>query len=174
VAACALVALSGRITPALAAEPDRSGPADRIERLEQRLNELAQRQEQMMRHLSAQQEQQPPMAAPSRRNLRPPMAAQGRPGIAQPMPPLGGPELAGLPTPVGPGPEAARHHKDLAGFLKLCFLVAILFNILVAIWIFTDIRRQGQGSGIFIALALLAGVPAAIIYAIVRIGDKKA
>ena len=52
-------------------------------------------------------------------------------------------------------------------------LVGFIFNILVAVWIFTDIRKRGEGSGLFIALALLAGIPAAIIYAIVRIGDKK-
>jgi hypothetical protein len=57
--------------------------------------------------------------------------------------------------------------------VKLCLLVAFIFNILLAIWIFTDIRKRGEGSGIFIALALLAGIPAAIIYSIVRIGDKK-
>jgi hypothetical protein len=48
----------------------------------------------------------------------------------------------------------------------------IVCNILLAIWIFTDSRKRGEGSGIFIALALLAGVPAAIIYSLVRIGDK--
>jgi len=42
-----------------------------------------------------------------------------------------------------------------------------------AIWIFTDIRKRGEGHGIFVALALLAGIPTAIIYALVRIGDKK-
>jgi preprotein translocase subunit SecY len=57
--------------------------------------------------------------------------------------------------------------------VKLCLLVAFVFNILLAIWIYTDIRKRGEGSGIFIALAILAGIPAAIIYAIVRIGDKK-
>jgi hypothetical protein len=44
---------------------------------------------------------------------------------------------------------------------------------LAAIWIYTDIRKRGEGPGIFIALALIAGVPAALIYAVVRIGDKK-
>ena len=53
------------------------------------------------------------------------------------------------------------------------FLVALVFNILAAIWIYTDIRKRGEGPAIFIALALIAGVPAAIIYALVRIGDKK-
>ena len=43
----------------------------------------------------------------------------------------------------------------------------------LAIWIFTDIRKRGEGSGIFVAIALVAGIPAAIIYALVRIGDKR-
>jgi hypothetical protein len=51
--------------------------------------------------------------------------------------------------------------------------VWLVCNVLLASWIFTDIRKQGQGHGIFIALALLAGFPAAILYAVVRIGDKK-
>jgi len=63
---------------------------------------------------------------------------------------------------------------DLAGLVKLCLLVAFVFNILLAVWIFTDIRRPGEGSSIFIVLALLAGIPAAIIYSLVRIGDKRA
>ncbi len=67
----------------------------------------------------------------------------------------------------------AKPAKKIADLVKLCFLVAFIFNILLAIWIFTDIRKRGEGSGIFIALALLAGIPAAIIYSLVRIGDKK-
>ena len=52
-------------------------------------------------------------------------------------------------------------------------VVWLVCNVLLAAWIFTDIRKQGQGHGIFIALALLAGFPTAILYALVRIGDKK-
>lgn len=77
----------------------------------------------------------------------------------------------GLPTP--PHPQAARAAKSVKDFLGLVFLVCIVSNILLAIWIFTDIRKRNEGSGIFIALALVAGVPAAIIYALTRIGDKK-
>ncbi len=71
-------------------------------------------------------------------------------------------------------PMSAKARHDLHGLLCLIFLGAIIFNILLAIWIFTDIRKRGEGSGIFIALALVAGIPAAIIYTLVRIGDKKA
>jgi hypothetical protein len=67
----------------------------------------------------------------------------------------------------------ARPGKKIADMLGLILLVAFVFNVLVAIWIYNDIRKRGEGPGIFIALALLAGVPAAIIYALVRIGDRK-
>ena len=43
----------------------------------------------------------------------------------------------------------------------------------MAIWIYTDIRKRGEGSAIFIAMALVAGIPAALIYALTRLGDKK-
>jgi hypothetical protein len=172
-AACAALTMFGRATPVLAAEEDRGGPADRIERLERRVNEMAQNQEQLMRHLGAQQERQAPMAAPGRGNFRSPMALPGRAGIGQPMPPPGAPALAGVPASPAPPACPMKCCKDIAGLVKLCFLVAFVFNILLAVWIFTDIRKRGEGSGLFIALALLAGIPAAIIYSIVRIGDKK-
>lgn len=78
------------------------------------------------------------------------------------------------PAPAGPPARDTNLRKSIADMLGLCFLIAVVFNVLAAIWIFTDIRKRGEGSGLFVALALLAGIPAAIIYAIVRIGDKKA
>ena len=154
-AACAALTMFSQATPVLAAEEDRGGPADRLDRLEQRVNEMAQRQQQLMRRLGAQQECQAPMALAD------------RPGIGHPMPPPEAPALSAPPTcPM-------KCCKHLAGLVKLCMLAVFVFNILLAVWIFTDIRKRGEGSGIFIALALLAGIPAAIIYSIVRIGDKK-
>ena len=53
-------------------------------------------------------------------------------------------------------------------------LVAIFAcHILLAVWIFLDIRKRGEGHGIFIALALLAGFCGAILYALVRLADTK-
>ena len=69
------------------------------------------------------------------------------------------------------GARAAKGVHDIVGLL---FLIGILCNVLLAIWIFTDIRKRGEGSGIFVAMALVAGIPAAIIYSLVRLGDKKA
>jgi len=79
----------------------------------------------------------------------------------------------GVPAPAATPVCPAKCCKDIGGLVALFLLVALVFNILAAIWIDTDIRKRGEGSKIFIALALLAGVPAAIIYALVRIGDKK-
>ena len=172
--ACVALAMFGRVTPVCAAEADQGGAGDRLERLERRVNEMAQRQEQLMRRLEAQQqERQAPMAGPGGENVRTMKPLRNRAGMGQPMPPVGAPAMAGLPVPPGQPAHDGNVHKDIAGLIKFCCLIAFIFNILIAIWIFTDIRKRGEGSGLFIVLALLAGIPAAIIYALVRIGDKR-
>jgi len=171
-AACAALTVFGGARPLQAAEEGRGNPVERLERLEQRVNRMAQQQEQFMRRLGAQMERRAPMDAPVRDRIRRQAASPDRGRVGRAMPP-GAPALAATPVPpVSPHP-AAKPLRDIAGLVKLCLLVAFIFNILLAIWIFTDIRKRGEGSGIFIALALLAGIPAAIIYSIVRIGDKK-
>ncbi len=172
-AACGALTLFGPGTPLRAAEDNPAGSAERLERLERRVNEIAQRQEQLIRHLEGQQERQAPMPAPGREGFRAPRGGRGGAGFGQL------PTLPGAPAPVGMAPQTEppvcpmKCCRDIAGFLKLCLLVGIIFNILLAIWIYTDIRKRGEGSGIFVALALLAGIPTAIIYSLVRIGDKK-
>jgi len=149
--------LLGPATSALAQE-NRDLTTDRLDRLERRVNEMAGRQEQLMRRLSAQLEHQRPTARPADEHLRQPMLPPGAPGV-----PATGPQH----------PRAAKLVKGLSDALGLLFLIGIICNILLAIWIFTDIRKRGEGSGIFVAMALFAGIPAAIIYALTRIGDKK-
>lgn len=152
-AALAAGSLFIRATPAWAQDRDELGA--RLERLERRVNEMAERQEQLMRRLGAQMEHQGPMGQLGADNLRPPLAPPGAPAM--------GPQ----------NPHAARFAKGLHDMLGLLFLIGIICNILLAIWIFTDIRKRGEGSGIFVAMALVAGIPAAIIYALTRLGDKK-
>ena len=53
----------------------------------------------------------------------------------------------------------------------LLFLIVIV-HILVAIWVYQDIRKRNAGSGIWIVIALLAGLVGALVYAVVRIGDN--
>jgi hypothetical protein len=150
IAGFAWLVLFGGTSASLAAEEERRGLGERIENMERRIEELAQRQEQMMQRLGAAPEGQRPMAQPRPERFRRPL-------------PFGEP----------PGPGVAKVIEDVGGLVKLVFLVGIIFNILLAVWIYTDIRKRGEGSGIFVALALLGGIPTAIIYAIVRLGDKK-
>lgn len=51
--------------------------------------------------------------------------------------------------------------------------VCVIINLLLAIWVYQDIRKRNAGSGIWIVVTLLAGVFGVIAYAIVRIGDKE-
>lgn len=164
---CCLMLLGAPTRP-FAADQNPAGSDERLQRIEQRINELAERQEQLMRRFGGPQERQGPMAQPG------PMPQPGP--IPQPgMMPQPGPMAKPGPMPQPgmmpqPGHEKALH--DIGGMLRLVILAGTVCNILMAIWIFTDIRKRGEGSGIFIALALVAGIPAAIIYALVRIGDK--
>ena len=148
VAALAVFALVATPARAQQAQQSNDSSSDRLQRLERRINEIAERQQQMMRQAPGNQQQpgQPPQ-----------MGAARHP----------------LPPPNVPPPHGAKARKGLEGLICLCMLCCIIFNILIAIWIFTDIRRRGTGSGVFIVLALIAGIPTAIIYALVRIGDNK-
>ena len=83
---------------------------------------------------------------------------------------------AGRPMPMGRKPWLGKPGAELrclVGIVRAIVMVWLVCNVLLASWIFTDIRKSGQGHGIFVALALLAGFPTAILYALVRIGDKK-
>ena len=145
----ASLVLVGRPTPVRAAEND---GADRLDRLEQRVNQIAERQEQLMKRLGGQ------MPAPS----------PGGQAFHPQLPPAGPAQF----TPQ-PNPDDGHAAKGIHDFLGLLFFIGVICNILLAIWIFTDIRKRGEGSGIFVAMALIAGIPAALIYALARIGDRK-
>lgn len=161
--------LAGLLTMArpapVAAAEGREVAMERLERLEMRVNDMGEHQENFMREMGgqiervgAQMERIGEMVRVERGNLR------------EPMPPGVGPRPLTPPRDLAPG---AHLVKGIANMLKLCFFVGIICNILLAIWISTDIRKRGEGSAIFVAVALLAGVPAALIYAITRIGDRK-
>lgn len=61
-----------------------------------------------------------------------------------------------------------REGGPMAVLLILCTVV----HVLVAVWIYQDIRQRNGGSGLWIVLGLLAGLLAALVYAVVRLGDK--
>ncbi len=165
----ALLLALGNWTSAVSAAPDPGASGERLERLEQRVNQMAERQEQFMQRFagSGDQRREERTTVTRDRTPRPGMGDLGAPGpfrgeIPPPMAPAG-----------GSSSQKSKAMKDLGGLIGLCLLVGFIFNILVAIWIFSDIRKRGEGSGIFVVLALLAGIPAGVIYALARIGDRK-
>jgi len=52
-------------------------------------------------------------------------------------------------------------------FAILCFVV----HILLAVWVYKDIRARNSGSGIWIVIVLLTGLFGVLPYAIVRLGE---
>ena len=71
--------------------------------------------------------------------------------------------------------ERAREHeeRDGKGVLGVLLLICAVVHILVAIWVYMDIRQLNRGSGIWIVIALLTGLFGGLVYAIVRIGDSR-
>jgi hypothetical protein len=151
----ALTGLAWLGTGTRACAQDRRDSAEQLERLERRVNELAERQEQFMKRIGPQLKHLDQMTPPGRADIRPPMPPPGAP--------MAGPH----------NPHAAKFARALHHAFGLLVLIGIICNILLAVWIFTDIRKRNEGSGIFVAMALVAGIPAALIYALTRIGDKK-
>ena len=56
------------------------------------------------------------------------------------------------------------------GFL---FLICGVVHILVAVWVYMDIRQLNRGSGIWIVIALLTGLLGTLVYAVVRLGNGR-
>jgi Flp pilus assembly protein TadB len=68
--------------------------------------------------------------------------------------------------------KSKKHHDDKGGAVLL--FVLLIVHILLAVWVYQDIRKRNTGSGIWIVVALLAGLFGTLVYAIVRLGDAKA
>lgn len=52
-------------------------------------------------------------------------------------------------------------------------IICLVVHILLAIWVYQDIRRRNCGSGIWIVIVLLAGILGVLPYTIVRLGDSR-
>ena len=63
------------------------------------------------------------------------------------------------------GPMAcALHGVFIAGCL--------LMHVLLTVWVYRDIRQRNAGSGIWVVITLLSGFLGALLYALVRIGER--
>ena len=146
---------------------------ERLQRLERQVHQLAEQQQQFMQRVGGaleQHGQQPGSPRPEMEGQRPPMTPRFEPqGQHSPGPPPPAP-MAGSGTQCGPRKHGCR---GAARVLGLIILAVIIVNILLAVWVATDIRKRGEGHSIFIVLALIAGIPATILYALVRIGDRR-
>ena len=127
----------------------------RLERMEHQIQQLAQRIEQGNASVPGHQMLPPFMQAPQGM----PMMTPQQPG---PMPPPQAPMQC----------HPAGKHGRAAHLLQMLIPLIIIINALLAMWVFTDIRKRGEGHGIFIVLALVAGLPGTILYALVRLGDR--
>ena len=59
------------------------------------------------------------------------------------------------------------------GALGLLLAICVIVRILLAVWVYMDIRQLSRGSGIWIVIVLLAGLLGALVYAVVRLGDNR-
>ena len=78
------------------------------------------------------------------------------------------------PQPMAPMAKRCPMCPAARCLLRGVLSLLAVIHVLLACWVYTDIRKRGEGHGIFIVLALLGGIPATILYALVLIGDKKA
>jgi len=75
--------------------------------------------------------------------------------------------------------EDDEHGKYYQGYHRLkgraacgIFLgLTLALHILLAIWVYQDIRKRNAGSGLWIVIALMSGFFGVLLYAIVRLGD---
>lgn len=142
------------------------------------------KQRQMLK-MQAEMGQRHLMGGPAGREGRPegPRMGEGRPeghrmgpgGPGRPEGPMmdgrGGPcGPSGCPLMGGPGGIKPPCHKR---GLMIFILVTGLIHVMLAMWVYQDIRKRSMGSGVWILLVLLVGFVGALVYAIVRIGDKQ-
>ena len=50
-------------------------------------------------------------------------------------------------------------------------LVILVVHILTAVWVYRDIHQRSHQSGLWVVIALLAGLLGTLVYAVVRLGD---
>ena len=67
----------------------------------------------------------------------------------------------------------SKHHKcGDKDELELFFLLFGIVHILMAVWVYQDVRKKDNGHGIWIIITLLFGFFGASVYALIRMGDS--
>ena len=86
-------------------------------------------------------------------------------------------QISGQKTPSATCSSAPscpmKNPRCIRCLMSVLLVVMAIVHISLAVWVYGDVQKRGvAGRGIFIILALLAGIPATILYALVRIGDR--
>ena len=68
-------------------------------------------------------------------------------------------------------PVHRKHHWK--GKPHPLLIVFFIVHILMAVWVYKDIRERNRGSGIWIVIVLLTGLFGVLAYAVVRLGDTR-
>ena len=84
-------------------------------------------------------------------------------------PPRGPGGMCGLGGMCGPRPNGFR-----CPFARPCvfFAICAVMHLLLAVWVWGDIKRRKMGSRIWVVVALVTGLLGTFVYALVRIGDR--
>ena len=64
----------------------------------------------------------------------------------------------------------ATYHQKKEDGQFLCLVFGIV-HILMALWVYKDVRKKNNGNGVWIVITLLAGFFGASVYALIRMGD---
>jgi len=65
-----------------------------------------------------------------------------------------------------------RPMEGIRGVIFLCMAACLIIRILAAVWVSRDAHQRGVSSGIWVVIALLAGLFGVLTYAVVRLGDS--
>jgi hypothetical protein len=66
--------------------------------------------------------------------------------------------------------DLAEWHGE-RNIYNIILLLAMIINVLLAIWVYLDSRSRQAAAGLWIVIVLLSGVFGAIPYSLVRLGD---
>ena len=70
-------------------------------------------------------------------------------------------------------PRDRQHGEKMGEAHGMLVVLCGIVHVLLAIWVYRDLRKRNEGAGLWVAITLLSGFFGALIYAVVRLGDAK-
>ena len=67
--------------------------------------------------------------------------------------------------------NATRPAHKPGRFAHVMWLVCMITHVLMALWVYQDVRKKDNGNGIWIVITLLVGFFGSAVYALIRLGD---